>query len=125
MSDPNTIKIDVKSRYLSDQSRPLNNKFVFSYTITINNLGDESVQLISRRWLITDAQNRIQEVSGIGVVGETPTIPAGGKYTYTSGSMIDTATGTMEGSYQMRDHTGEMFDVPIPLFGLIPPQSLH
>lgn len=125
MSEEQNIVVSVKCQYLNSQSRPEENRFVFSYTITISNSGTKSAQLISRRWHITDAKGRIQEVSGIGVVGETPVIAAGDYYTYTSGTMIETATGTMEGAYQMRDNNGEMFEVNIPTFALVPPKMLH
>lgn len=121
----NDIHIDVKTQYLADQSQPDQHKYVFSYTITICNNSDERAQLVSRRWKIVDANDDTQEVAGIGVVGEQPMIEAGEQYTYTSGSVLDTATGTMEGSYQMRDDNGEEFDVIIPTFALVHPQRLH
>lgn len=125
MNPEQNIHINVSPRYLDNQSRPEENRFVFSYTITISNNGTHSAQLISRRWHITDADGQVQEVSGIGVVGETPLIEAGDHYTYTSGAMLETPTGTMEGAYQMRDHNGEMFEVTIPTFALVPPKMLH
>ncbi len=121
----NDINIQVKTKYLADQSQPEQQKYVFSYTITICNDSEERAQLISRRWKIVDANDDIQEVAGVGVVGEQPIIEAGEQYTYTSGSVLDTATGTMEGSYQMRDDKGEDFDVIIPTFALVHPQRLH
>jgi len=121
----NDINIEVKTQYLADQSQPDQEKYVFTYTITIRNNSAESTQLISRRWKIVDANDGIQQVAGIGVVGEQPVIDAGEEYTYTSGSVLDTATGTMEGSYQMRDHNGKDFDVTIPTFALVHPQRLH
>lgn len=121
----NDIHIDVKTQYLADQSQPDQHKYVFSYTITICNNSDERAQLVSRRWKIVDANDDTQEVAGIGVVGEQPMIEAGEQYTYTSGSVLDTATGTMEGSYQMRDDNGDEFDVIIPTFALVHPQRLH
>ncbi|MGH1370671.1 MAG: Co2+/Mg2+ efflux protein ApaG [Cellvibrionaceae bacterium] len=121
----NDINIQIKTKYLADQSQPEQQKYVFSYTITICNNSDERTQLVSRRWKIVDANDEIQEVAGIGVVGEQPFIEAGDQYTYTSGSVLDTATGTMEGSYQMRDDRGEEFDVIIPTFALVHPQRLH
>lgn len=121
----NDIHIDVKTQYLADQSQPDQHKYVFSYTITICNNSDERAQLVSRRWKIVDANDDTQEVAGIGVVGEQPMIEAGEQYTYTSGSVLDTATGTMEGSYQMRDDNGAEFDVIIPTFALVHPQRLH
>lgn len=120
-----SIRISIKTQYLPEQSRPQMNKHVFSYTITIRNEGIETVQLISRRWKITDARGGIQEVAGVGVVGEQPILAAGEEYTYTSGAVLDTETGTMTGFYQMRTDSGDLFDVPIPVFALIPPHRLH
>lgn len=120
-----SIRISIKTRYLREQSQPQLSKFVFTYTITIHNDGDETVQLISRRWNITDANGRVQEVAGIGVVGEQPILAAGEEYTYTSGAVLDTETGTMKGFYQMRTDSGELFDAAIPVFALIPPHRLH
>lgn len=120
-----SIRISIKTRYLPEQSQPKLNKHVFTYTITIRNEGSETVQLISRRWKITDASGAVQEVAGMGVVGEQPVLAAGEEYTYTSGAVLDTETGTMKGSYQMSTDSGELFDVPIPVFALIPPHRLH
>lgn len=125
MSDSSAIKIDVVTRYLPEQSAPAENRFVFAYTITISNRGADAVRLLSRHWRITDANNRVQEVRGEGVVGEQPLIEAGGSYTYTSGSMLETPVGTMEGSYQMIDAAGRRFDAPIPVFSLAQPGALH
>lgn len=120
-----SINIDVQTQYLADQSQPEKNKFVFAYTITIRNNGEHSAQLISRRWKIVDANDEVQEVAGVGVVGEQPVIDPGNEYTYTSGSVLDTATGTMEGAYQMRDSDGQDFEVDIPTFALVHPGRLH
>lgn len=121
----NDIHINVKTQYLADQSQPDEHKFVFAYTITIRNDGQQTAQLISRRWKIVDANDAIQEVAGIGVVGEQPVLKPGEQYTYTSGSIIDTETGTMEGSYQMRGEDGKDFNIAIPTFALVPPHKLH
>ncbi|MAZ87463.1 MAG: Co2+/Mg2+ efflux protein ApaG [Cellvibrionaceae bacterium] len=123
--NPDHINIDVKTQYLADQSEPQQEKYVFSYTITIRNQSEENTQLISRRWKIVDANDSVQEVAGIGVVGEQPIIAPGDEYTYTSGSVLDTDTGTMEGSYQMRDNDGNDYDVIIPTFALVHPERLH
>ena len=123
--NPDHINIDVKTQYLADQSEPQQEKYVFSYTITIRNQSEENTQLISRRWKIVDANDSVQEVAGIGVVGEQPIIAHGDEYTYTSGSVLDTDTGTMEGSYQMRDNDGNDYDVIIPTFALVHPERLH
>lgn len=122
---PPAIHIDINTEYLADQSLPEANRFVFSYTITLSNQGEESAQLISRHWIITDAHNATQEVQGMGVVGQQPHLAPGQSYTYTSGVVLPTATGTMTGSYEMRSHSGETFQAPIPTFALIHPQSLH
>lgn len=125
MSDSSAIKIDVITRYLPEQSAPAENRFVFAYTITISNRGLNAVRLLSRHWRITDANNRVQEVRGEGVVGEQPLIDVGDSYTYTSGSMLETPVGTMEGSYHMIGTDGQRFDTPIPVFSLAQPGALH
>ncbi len=125
MPDSSAIKIDVVTRYLPEQSAPPENRFVFAYTITIHNRGGDAVRLLSRHWRITDANNRVQEVRGEGVVGEQPLIEPGDSYTYTSGSMLETPVGTMEGSYQMISSNGQRFDAPIPVFSLAQPGALH
>ena len=119
------IDIDVKTAFLTQQSAPEQNRYAFSYTITISNHGDKTAKLLSRHWLITDSNDRVQEVMGEGVIGEQPVIAPGESYQYTSGAMIETAAGTMEGSYQMISETGEKFDAPIALFSLIHPSALH
>lgn len=119
------IVIDVATRYVAEQSVPHENRFVFSYTITISNRGDEAVRLLDRHWRITDANDRVQEVRGEGVVGEQPLIEAGGSYRYTSGSLLQTAVGTMEGSYGMISSSGRRFDAPIAAFSLARPGALH
>lgn len=131
MNDPADIytpKIDigVKTRFVADQSQPDDNRFVFAYTITLTNQGEEPAQLISRHWIITDANNEVQEVKGMGVVGQQPMLEPGESYTYTSGVVIATDTGTMSGSYQMRTpNNGLEFDAEIPIFGLVTPERLH
>lgn len=120
-----SIKIEVKPAYIASQSQPEQRRFVYSYTITITNLGDEQVQLISRHWRITDADSRLQEVRGLGVVGEQPMLAPGQSYTYTSGVILETETGIMEGSYQMRSESGAEFDAAIPTFALVPPHAIH
>ena len=125
MTDSSAIKIEVATRYLPEQSAPTENRFVFAYTITIRNRGEQAVRLLSRHWRITDANNRVQEVRGDGVVGEQPLIEPGDSYTYTSGSMLETPVGTMEGSYQMIDTDGGRFDAPIAVFSLAQPGALH
>jgi Uncharacterized protein affecting Mg2+/Co2+ transport len=119
------IDIVVKTQYLAEQSVPADDRFVFSYTITLTNRGGESAQLISRHWVITDGNNAVQEVKGTGVVGQQPTLEPGASYTYSSGVVLATETGTMTGTYQMRTTSGTTFDAPIPAFALVPPHLLH
>ncbi|MCR8922317.1 Co2+/Mg2+ efflux protein ApaG [Dasania sp. GY-MA-18] len=121
----NPIAINVATAFLAEQSAPEYDRYAFSYTITITNNGEENVQLLSRHWLITDSDNRVQEVRGEGVVGQQPTIPPGESYQYTSGAILETAAGTMEGSYQMISASGELFEAPIATFSLIHPSALH
>lgn len=124
-SSSHDIVIDVATRYVAEQSVPADNRYVFSYTITISNRGDEAVRLLNRHWRITDANNKVQEVRGEGVVGEQPLIEAGGSYRYTSGSLLQTAVGTMEGSYEMISSSGRSFNAPIAVFSLAQPGALH
>jgi ApaG protein len=119
--DGETIKVDVESRFLPDQSDQEEHRYVFAYTITIHNEGKLPVQLLTRRWLITDAGGKIQEVAGDGVVGEQPTIRPSNYHRYSSFSVIETPVGTMEGSYGMIDKEGETFDASIPVFRLAVP----
>jgi ApaG protein len=119
------INVSVKTTYVAAQSQPMEQRFVYTYTITIANQGYETAQLISRHWRITDANNKLQEVQGMGVVGEQPVIEPGKSYTYTSGVILETETGIMEGTYHMRRNDGAMFDAPIPTFALVPPHAIH
>lgn len=119
------IHVSVKTTYIAGQSEPLVHRFVYAYTITIANQSDVPAQLISRHWLITDANEKLQEVQGDGVVGEQPHIKPGESYTYTSGVILETETGIMEGSYQMRTEEGLLFDATIPAFALVPPHAIH
>ena len=118
------IAIEVETQYIG-QSKPNDNKHAFSYTITISNDGDETVQLLSRHWIISDGNNEVEEVHGSGVVGQTPIIPAGESFTYSSGALIKTEQGTMEGSYQFIDHSNNPFEVQIPIFRLSVDGVLH
>ncbi|WP_020208113.1 Co2+/Mg2+ efflux protein ApaG [Gilvimarinus chinensis] len=122
MSD---ITIEVETGYLPEQSAPKQSRYAFKYTITIHNQGSEAAQLISRYWRITDAEDQVQEVQGKGVVGEQPTIAPGSFYRYSSGAVLQTQAGTMEGHYQMRHPNGDEFEAAIPLFALIHPGALH
>lgn len=119
------IEIDVESEFLSAQSEPAEQRFVFAYTITIANTGQVTAQLLSRHWLITDGNGRVQEVRGDGVVGEQPTLAPGDRFRYSSGAMIETPVGAMEGKYRMRAEDGNEFDAPIPPFTLAVPNLLH
>ena len=119
------ISITVKTAYLDEQSQPELNRFVFAYTITIANTGKVATQLLKRHWIITDANDLKQEVLGDGVVGEKPHIAPGDQYTYTSGVVLETKVGLMQGHYQMQADDGSKFDAPIPLFALTHPKSLH
>ena len=120
-----SIKVEVKTKYIEEQSSPDEDKFLFSYTITIVNLGDKSAKLEARHWLITDGNGEKNEVRGEGVVGETPTIEPNTAFQYTSGTMLDTPLGFMEGYYSMVSDDGEAFHATIPRFRLIAPGTLH
>ena len=119
------INISVTTNYLEDQSDPASDRYVFSYTINIANVGTVAAQLISRHWIITDADNVTQEVKGLGVVGEQPLLRPGESFEYTSGTAMATPVGTMRGSYQMAAEDGNKFDAEIPQFTLSMPRDLH
>ncbi len=119
------VAIEVVTHYLENQSIPEENRFAFAYTITIHNEGDEPVRLLNRHWIITDGDNQVQEVHGEGVVGKQPLIEPGEAFRYTSGAVIDTAVGTMEGSYEMISASGRPFIAPITVFSLAQPSALH
>jgi len=127
MSDEKKYEVSVssESQYLPDQSDEQASRFVFAYTITIRNTGSVTAQLISRHWVITDANNQVQEVKGLGVVGEQPLLEPGESFQYTSGAAIATPVGTMRGAYQMVAADGTHFDTPIPEFTLSMPRVLH
>ncbi|MFO1415486.1 MAG: Co2+/Mg2+ efflux protein ApaG [Burkholderiales bacterium] len=119
------VTVAPKAAFLADQSDPAKGEYVFSYTITITNTGQVPVQLVSRHWIITDADHKVQEVKGMGVVGQQPTLRPGESFEYTSGASIPTPVGTMRGTYQMRAEDGHAFDAPIPSFTLSVPRTLH
>ncbi len=119
------INISVTTNYLEDQSDPASDRYVFSYTINIANVGTVAAQLISRHWIITDADNVTQEVKGLGVVGEQPLLRPGESFEYTSGTAMATPVGTMRGSYQMAAEDGNKFEAEIPQFTLSMPRVLH
>ncbi|MGH8371795.1 MAG: Co2+/Mg2+ efflux protein ApaG [Gammaproteobacteria bacterium] len=121
----NDIRVDVETAYVAAQSDPEENRFVFSYTITIRNQGIVSAKLLTRHWLITDANGKVQEVRGEGVVGEQPHIKPGEGFRYSSGAVLETPVGTMQGDYQMISDQGQHFDAPIAPFRLAVPGMLH
>ena len=127
MGEQKRYEITVKAltRFLDEQSDVDNKRFVFAYTIRIENTGSVPAQLISRHWVITDAESMVQEVRGLGVVGHQPLLKPGEHFEYTSGSSIATPVGTMRGTYQMVAEDGVQFDVPIPEFTLSMPRVLH
>ena len=119
------IDISVETHYLAEQSDPQANRFVFSYHITISNNNDETVQLISRYWRITDGNEQVQEVEGEGVVGEQPFIGPGSSFSYTSGTVLATEVGSMQGHYEMQTDDEEQFITEIAPFTLAQPNALH
>lgn len=124
-SRKNHITVTVKNAYLEEQSDPNVERYVFAYTITIANTGTQAAQLVSRHWIIMDAEERMQEVRGLGVVGEQPMLKPGEVFEYTSGTALNTPVGTMRGTYQMIAEDGEHFDAEIPSFVLAMPRTLH
>lgn len=120
-----SINVNVKTRYLEKESKPEEQRFVYAYEINIENTGNESAQLISRYWKIVDSREQTQEVQGLGVVGQQPTLQPGESYQYTSGVVIETETGLMQGSYTLRKEDGEEFEAEIPPFALVVPSALH
>ena len=120
-----SLKITVETHYLAEQSEPESERYVFAYTITIQNTGDVAARLFDRHWIITDANGKVQQVRGDGVVGEQPTILPGQRHSYSSGAVIETPVGTMEGSYGMRSDDGAQFRADIPCFRLAVPGVLH
>lgn len=119
------VSIQVETSYLEDQSEPREQRFVFGYTITIRNDGKLPAKLLTRHWIITDANGRQQEVRGDGVVGEQPHLLPGQGFRYSSGAVLETPVGAMHGSYQLVDDDGRRFDAPIPAFRLAIPGVLH
>jgi ApaG protein len=119
------IQVNVETVYMAGESNPDGGRYVFAYTITIENTGDIGARLMSRHWLITDADGRRQEVRGEGVVGEQPYLQPGESFQYTSGAILETPVGAMEGSYQMQADDGNRFDAPIPAFSLAVPGLMH
>jgi ApaG protein len=122
---PHLIRVEVKTQYVEDQSNPVEGRFVFSYTITIRNEGTQPARLVTRHWLITDANGKVQEVVGEGVVGEQPHLQPGQGFRYSSGAVLETPVGSMQGRYRMVADDGEQFDAPIAPFRLAMPGVLH
>jgi ApaG protein len=120
-----TLEIRIATRFLDEESEPEDDRYVFAYTIRILNLGKRPAQLLARHWLITDGNGKVEEVRGEGVVGEQPLIEPGEQFEYTSGAVLETAVGTMQGSYDMLGDDGTRFDAPIPPFTLAVPRTLH
>ena len=126
MSDPRyQVDVSVVTRYLPEQSQPEHDRFAFAYTITVKNNGSIPAKLLSRHWIITDGDGHSEEVRGAGVVGQQPLIKPGQAHTYSSGSVITTQVGTMQGSYQMLAEYGKRFDATIAPFRLAVPGALH
>ena len=119
------IGIEVITDYVSEQSEPSADRYVFAYTITITNNGNVPARLISRHWIITDANGKVQEVSGDGVVGEQPHLEPGQEFRYSSGAVLETPVGAMQGLYRMEAENGVNFDAPIAPFTLAVPGVLH
>ncbi len=126
MSDQkNNIRVDVETQFIDGQSDPDSKRFVFAYTVTIHNEGSVPAQLLSRHWIITDANGKEREVHGAGVVGEKPSILPGQGYQYSSGAVLATPVGTMHGSYQMVSAEGVAFNAAIEPFSLAIPGYVH
>lgn len=119
------LEISVATRFLDEDSDPGADRYVFAYTIRIRNLGRLPAQLIDRHWIITDANGHVEEVRGDGVIGEQPRLEPGEEFSYTSGAVLPTAVGTMEGSYGMSGDDGVRFEAPVPAFTLSVPRTLH
>jgi len=119
------ITVEVHTAYVPEQSDESESRYVFAYTITILNTGTVAAQLVSRHWIITDSDNRVQEVRGLGVVGEQPKLKPEESFEYTSGTSLATPVGTMRGTYQMIADDGVAFEATIPEFTLSIPRVLH
>jgi ApaG protein len=119
------IRVEVETAYVEEQSDPRDKRFVFSYTITIRNEGQVPARLLTRHWIITDANGNVKELRGDGVVGEQPYLKPGQGFRYSSGAVIETPVGTMQGSYQMMADDGQHFDALIAPFRLAMPGVLH
>jgi len=120
-----SMQIDVATRYLDDQSEPAQSRYVFAYTISIRNSGNVPARLVARHWVITDANGKVEEVEGEGVVGEQPWLAPGERFQYTSGAVLETDLGMMRGDYKMLADDGTRFEALIPAFTLTVPRTLH
>jgi ApaG protein len=125
MSREYDIRVDVETSYVEAQSNPHEERFVFAYTVTIRNEGKVAAKLLTRHWIITDANGKVQEVQGDGVVGEQPYLEPGQGFRYSSGAVLETPVGSMHGSYQLLADDGHRFDAPIAPFSLAMPGLLH
>ena len=125
MSNSYEIDIEVETSYMAEHSEPDEDRYVFAYTITLVNKGSISATLLSRRWIITDSENHTEEVEGDGVVGEQPKLKPGEQFSYSSGAIIETPVGAMQGKYNMQADNGNSFDAPIAPFTLAVPGILH
>jgi len=119
------IDVSVTPQFLPEQSQPEQNRYAFAYRVTIENNGQLTVQLLSRHWIITDGDGKVQEVRGSGVIGQQPVIAPGERHVYTSGTLMTSRVGTMQGSYQMLAEDGHTFDAIIVPFRLAVPGALH
>lgn len=125
MADNYNTQVEVQTNYISEQSDPAHNRFVFAYTVTISNEGDVPAKLLARHWIITNADGKVEEVEGEGVVGEQPYLNPGEQFQYTSGTILETPVGSMHGTYQMIADDGVEFEAEIPVFTLSVPNTLH
>ncbi|MGH8155513.1 MAG: Co2+/Mg2+ efflux protein ApaG [Rhodanobacteraceae bacterium] len=123
--EPHAVEIEVATRYVAEQSKPESNRYVFAYEITLRNLGMVPARLQMRHWVITDANGKVEEVRGDGVVGDQPRLQPGETYSYTSGAVLETQVGTMRGSYLFHADDGSDFEAPVPEFVLSVPRTLH
>lgn len=119
------MEIQIAARFLEEESAPEREHYVFAYTIRIRNLGRLPAQLVNRHWIITDGNGKVDEVHGEGVVGQQPRLEPGEEFEYTSGAVLETAVGSMQGKYDMVGDDGTHFDAPIPPFTLAAPRTLH
>ncbi len=125
MNSKQDIRIEVNTRYLQEHSDPASDRYAFAYTVEICNQGSEMVKLLNRYWHITDDNEKVEEVRGAGVIGQQPEILPGQSFHYTSGAVIETQIGSMQGDYEMLSASGEKFTAEIPPFLLAPPLAVH